>query len=108
MNIFKKKIIKLVEWFKLSYKIYYVDDSPEIVDKRTIYVVGQNQNTWLLAFECPCGCKTIIQLNILEDTKPNWRYTIGRNKKINITPSIWRTTGCKSHFFIKRGKILWC
>jgi hypothetical protein len=60
-----------------------------------------------LVFRCPCGCHTDIFLNLLKDAKPIWRFHISKKNKITITPSIWRKVGCKSHFFIRKGKIEW-
>ncbi len=50
-------------------------------------------------FICPCGCKQIISLNLLKGSTPLWK--INGN---SITPSINRIVGCKSHFYITKGK----
>jgi hypothetical protein len=79
---------------------------PEIFDERTIYVIGKPE-PWLVAFNCPCGCNSIIQLNLLQNAKPKWRLLENSKGRITISPSVWRTEGCKSHFFVRKSKIDW-
>jgi len=108
MNWFEKIFLKLAEWFRPNYKVEYSEDVPNHFSKRTIYIVGEKNEPWSLAFECPCGCKKIIQLNTLKEAKPRWKHRIKSGNKIDISPSVWRISGCKSHFFIRKGKIIWC
>ena len=42
------------------------------------------------------------------DDSPSWRCYLEFRKKPSLEPSIWRTTGCHSHFFLRRGQIVWC
>src|ERR1035437_8988242 len=105
MNRIKKILSKFAEWFQLEYKFIYVDELPINVNDQTIYIVGDSKQPWLLAFKCPCGCKNLIQLNMLKNADPCWKYKITKKNKITISPSIWRTNGCKSHFFIRKSKI---
>ncbi|HEX5760080.1 MAG TPA: DUF6527 family protein [Thermoanaerobaculia bacterium] len=32
-----------------------------------------------------------------------WRWTPSRRGRVSVHPSIWRTAGCRSHFFIRFG-----
>ena len=90
-----------------DYKGLSVKEIPEVLDTKTIYVVGDKGHKWVAAFKCPCGCKQIIQLNLLKEGDASWRVTIHRDSSISIRPSVWRITGCKSHFTITRGNINW-
>ncbi|WP_410688422.1 DUF6527 family protein [Chitinophaga filiformis] len=56
---------------------------------------------------CPCGCGKILYLNLLRDYAPYWAYKT-EGKIISLSPSVHRTVGCKSHFFITDGKLIWC
>jgi len=107
MKIFRKIAVKLVEWLQPEYKFVYVEEMTENVKSKTIYIVGDTMQPWLLAFRCPCGCQNVIQLNLLKDATPCWKFRITKKKKITIFPSVWRTTGCKSHFCIRKSKIDW-
>lgn len=107
MRLYRKIVAKLAEWLQPEHKYFFVDDLPEHVSDKSIYIVGGKEHPWLIAFNCPCGCNNLIQLNLLKDADPCWKYKVTKKKKINISPSVWRNTGCKSHFFIHKSKIDW-
>ncbi|WP_445731075.1 DUF6527 family protein [Mariniflexile sp.] len=61
----------------------------------------------MLGFKCPCGCQSIINLNLLKETFPCWDFHIRNNSLITLSPSIRRLIGCQSHFFLKNGNVIW-
>jgi Family of unknown function (DUF6527) len=89
------------------YKSIQVDNYPKKVAPRTVYIVCDGPITDTIIFKCPCGCKADIYLNLLKDTRPNWSYFLDVRDKVTISPSIWRKAGCKSHFFVRKGRICW-
>lgn len=106
-RLLPKLVSTLVKWFQPRHKTEYSDEVPEILKEKTIYVIGEANNPWLIAFKCPCGCNSTIQLNLLTDAKPKWRFTKNPKNRITISPSVWRNKGCKSHFFVRKSKIDW-
>lgn len=88
---------------------YYPCEGEELSGKlanKEVFVCGSLEKNWVIVMICPCGCGDKIYLNTLQSEQPCWKikHTI---KGISISPSIWRTKGCKSHFFLKNGKIIW-
>ncbi|WP_313018227.1 DUF6527 family protein, partial [Atlantibacter hermannii] len=55
----------------------------------------------------PCGCGSVIELLLLEEAKPHWRCSIDENNIPSLYPSVWLNKGCKSHFWLKHGRIHW-
>jgi hypothetical protein len=102
-----KIIRKLAEWLTPKYKFKFCEDIPEVVVDKMIYIVGEKKNPWVIVFKCPCGCNQNIQLNLLKEANPCWSFRVTTKKEINIRPSVWRTTGCKSHFVVRNSKIDW-
>ncbi|WP_124979092.1 DUF6527 family protein [Nonlabens xiamenensis] len=94
-----------------GYQLLSSNEIPLDIDPKIIYVEGNSKilgNNWYAHFICPCGCEERIMLNLLEDVSPSWSLTINKDKtSFSIYPSIWRTNNCKSHFWIKDGKVLW-
>lgn len=90
-----------------KYTCQEVQDLPDTISEDTIYIVGKNGHLWYVAMKCPCSCSDIIYLNLVEDTWPYWKIFQTR-KGISLNPSVWRTKGCKSHFIVNKGKIIWC
>jgi len=97
----------LVSLFSQPYKNVLVEDLPKVPDRRTLYVVGEGPYRWFAAMVCPCGCGDLIKLNIRNDSHPYWRV-IERRGAVSLDPSVWRTTGCRSHFFYTKNRIRWC
>ena len=104
---YRKIIEKLAEWIQFEYRYYFVDEIPENICQRSIYIVGEKEQPWLIAFRCPCGCNNLIQLNLLKEARPRWNYVVSKKNKITVKPSIWRNVDCRSHFFIRKSKIKW-
>lgn len=71
------------------------------------YLVIEDGIEEYLALLCPCRCGETIYLNLLPDDRPCWRLERGRNQTFSVHPSVWRTTGCCSHFFLRAGKVIW-
>ncbi len=87
--------------------VAFLKDLPETFENNTYYLIGNNKNPWVAAFLCPCGCKGTIQLNLLKNAHPCWSIKLSWYKGISISPSIWRTEGCQSHFWIRKGQVIW-
>jgi len=102
---YKKIILKLARWGSKRYITQYIEDLPKNVDDKTIYIIGDKQYPWLLLLNCPCGCQSLIQLNLLKEGDPCWTYRINRKHRISVSPSIRRIKGCRSHFLVQNGEI---
>lgn len=90
-------------------EVYFVKEFPDTLKCRTIYIEGDiNQKQyWYIGFICPCGCNLEYKLNLISDTRPLWKFEIDKQNQISVFPSVWRTTDCRSHFFIKENDIIW-
>jgi hypothetical protein len=83
-----------------------IDELPDSLVKRRLYLIG-NSVPWSAALLCPCGCGEVIQLSLLPDDSPSWSVSLDRDGLPTLSPSVWRTKGCRSHFFLKQGSIVW-
>ena len=58
----------------------------------------------VLVIRCPCGCGDDIVINLDRLAGPAWRlYEKGAG--VTVFPSVWRDSGCESHFVIAGGRI---
>lgn len=85
-----------------------VEDIPEEPQSATLYVAGEEPHLWAAALLCPCGCGDVIHLNLLEQESPCWTIRRHPDGTVSVVPSVWRTKGCRSHFFIRNNRIDWC
>ena len=56
---------------------------------------------------CPDGCGETLTINLDARSDKAWRFYRKRNQ-ISVFPSVWRDTGCFSHFIIWSHAIVWC
>lgn len=68
-------------------------------------LVNRGIPRWFLML-CPCGCAEQISINLDHRTGPAWRYYQNKHG-FTLFPSVWRESGCKSHFIIWSNRILW-
>ncbi|HHB8032613.1 TPA: DUF6527 family protein [Klebsiella pneumoniae] len=84
------------------------DDSlPEKMPLRSIILARDGDEDWCIGFKCPCGCDRTIELLVIDEASPRWSYCLDNNRLPTLHPSIWLKDGCKSHFWIKKGRVFW-
>ena len=59
----------------------------------------------LLVLACPCGCGEHIPVNLDNRSGPAWHYYMLHKGGMSLFPSVWRESGCRSHFIIWRNQI---
>ncbi len=105
---------KLHNWWKRlfskekAYRYIFIDDVPDRLNNKVIYLITHQDQCWQIVMICPCGCGKLLHMNVIKDYHPCWKYEFDSHKRISLQPSIHRQVGCKSHFFIRNGKVNWC
>ncbi|WP_169578146.1 DUF6527 family protein [Salinimicrobium xinjiangense] len=79
----------------------------EIEERVLIQVKYQGKPYWCL-FKCPCGCRRVISLSLQENHEPHWELKVTESGIPSLSPSVWQTVGCLSHFWIEEGFVRWC
>src|SRR6266550_5887533 len=79
------------------------DASPLLITPGDAVLVERSRPR-LLVLRCPDGCGEDLTINVDREAGKAWRlYKVGES--LTVFPSIWRDTGCESHFIISRGRI---
>lgn len=60
-----------------------------------------------LVMKCPDGCGQMLSVNLDRRSGKAWRL-YGHGDKLTLYPSVWRDDGCKAHFILWKGRIIWC
>lgn len=60
----------------------------------------------LLLLSCPCGCGEEFPINLDSRVGPAWRLYRNARTGMSLFPSVWRESGCRSHYIIWRNAIL--
>ena len=107
--MFRRFLGVLRGWFEPIYRVSHVGEKPDRMDSHIVYVVGEEGCSWAAVFVCPCGCQADVWLNLLkhDDGRSTWFVEGKDGAKAHISPSVWRQTGCRSHFFIRNGRVTW-
>lgn len=81
----------------------------ELVSDSGVYIVKNgNKNLKWAILKCPCDCGNIINLSLQTAHNPHWVAQEEVSGRPTLHPSIWVAKGCKSHFWIKDGRVYWC
>lgn len=78
-----------------------------ILADQFIIVTHRQKPLWAI-FKCPCGCGDVISLAMQPPHNPRWRLVSAQSSSPTLHPSIWRSKGCFSHFFVRNGYVDWC
>ena len=98
----------IVGLFDRPYRLVVVEGRfPDHLNPRRLYVLTEDGDPWEARMICPCGCAAELDLSLLPDDHPTWRFSSDRQGRATLHPSVWRKIGCKSHFFLRGGKIVW-
>ncbi len=84
------------------------DELPEIIQGHELVVARDAGTLWSAGLTCPCGCGKRLELMLLKEVQPRWDLTVDRDGLPSLQPSVCLKDGCKSHFWLKNGKVLWC
>jgi len=63
------------------------------------------QPVWL-SLLCPCRCGTILRINLMRSQSPVWSVSMDDKQRFTVSPSI-DVPACRSHFWIRSGRVHW-
>lgn len=82
-----------------------IDEATTLVDRPgDVAIVVRGKPRWLV-IRCPDGCGDVVRVNLDKAIGKAWRL-YRRNDAITLFPSIWRDSGCGSHFIIWDGALI--
>lgn len=73
----------------------------------SVVVLTREDISRSVAFLCPCGCDEPLTINLDRQTGRAWRIRVD-HETVSLMPSVWRITGCYSHFIVWESNIWWC
>jgi hypothetical protein len=109
MMLFKRIYEKVRSWLTpcMSLRRVKGDLFPEKIPKRTMIMLDDD-GPYAIGFSCPCGCGERIELTLMEGVSPRWDLITDEMNRPTLKPSIYKQSGCRSHFWIREGIIIWC
>lgn len=83
------------------------DESPANLPIRSLVLLRDGDEDWSVTMRCPCGCGQRIELPLLPEVRPRWSLRVDRRSRPTLHPSVWLKEGCRSHFLVRAGKVIW-
>lgn len=84
------------------------DTLPQRLPQRDLVLARESGEDICVGMRCPCGCGHAIQLATFDVARPRWDITVDRNGRPSLHPSVDMKKGCRSHFWVRGGRIIWC
>lgn len=105
-----KAVIKFIDPLLPDRRVRIIegDTPPARLPLRNLVLAREDKEDWAVGFRCPCGCGKSLELLLIEEAKPHWKVSIDKQGKPTLHPSVWLKSGCRSHFWVRKGKIVWC
>jgi len=82
-------------------------DLPDQLPRRDLVLLRDGGEDWSVAMRCPCGCGQKVELALIREAKPRWSLRNDLGNHPTLSPSVWLREGCRSHFFVRAGRIRW-
>lgn len=82
-------------------------DLPDRLRRRDLVLLRDGGEDWSVAMRCPCGCGQRVELALIREAKPRWSLRHEGGRRPTLYPSVWLREGCRSHFFVRDGRICW-
>jgi hypothetical protein len=110
MNFLRSILVwlRIIPTQNFSTKFATSHPSNEDVKKGQIWIVRDGKLMKWSRLRCPCGCGEVILLSLSSSRSPKWKMSLDWLRRPSLSPSIRRIDGCKSHFWIRSGRVDWC
>lgn len=109
-QLIRKYASRLAHFFKPRRKLVIIesDSLPSDLPRKDIVLAREGGEDWCVGMRCPCGCERVIELLVFPEAKPSWRVSVDSKGHPTLHPSVWLKDGCKSHFWLRDGIVIWC
>lgn len=84
------------------------DSLPERLPWRNLVLARGDGEDWCVGLRCPCGCGRRLEMMLLKEVRPRWDLTVDDRGRPTLHSSVWLREGCRAHFWVRQGKVVWC
>lgn len=73
-----------------------------------IVIVGERLSPKWAVLKCPGHCGHIMRLPLMSRASPRWTVQSDWLGRPTASPSVHQKNACRAHYWIKKGKVIWC
>lgn len=109
MSKLKIMWLRLTEWWTSPRKVIEVHGElpPSKLLSRDLLLLREGGDAWSVLMRCPCGCGQPVELPLIREARPRWSLRVDEDGYPTLAPSVWRLEGCRAHYFVRGGKVVW-
>lgn len=109
MSTLKIIWLRLTEWWASPRKVIEVHGDLPLskLPSRDLLLLREGGEAWSILMRCPCRCGQPVELPLIHEASPRWSLQVDKEGHPTLAPSIWRREGCRAHFFVRGGKVVW-
>ena len=109
MGWFLRQWLKFKEWARPYRSLLVIagDGLPSSLPPRDLVLLTEDGEPWSVAMMCPCGCGQRVELPLLRKVSPRWSLQVDKLRRPTLLPSVWLRDGCRSHYFVRSGRVVW-
>lgn len=93
------KVSKIVRNVRFRGRVEYHGEALALLERPEDCVLVMRGVDRELVMKCPDGCGDTLTVNLDPRTGPAWEVYVRKNA-VSLYPSVWRETGCESHFML--------
>lgn len=86
----------------------YRDEAKALLEKPGDVVLVERGVPRSFVMRCPDGCGETLAINLDRRAGKAWRLQAEQNSTVSLYPSVWKADGCRSHFIVRKSRIIWC
>jgi Family of unknown function (DUF6527) len=83
------------------------DEARSLLQEAGDVVLVERGRPRSVIIKCPCGCGEELVINLDERVGPAW-HLYRDERGLTLYPSVWRESGCRSHFVIWHDALFLC
>lgn len=104
-----------MRWWKWARRVRRVKEGPTAESTEAVaphlragefVAVGPVEHPKWVFLGCPCRCGEVLWVNLMPGQARRWTLERGPDGAATLAPSLDATT-CGSHFWIRRGAVIW-
>lgn len=110
----QKRLTEFKEVRHIKEMLFPWFDEKDTLEDGVLYIVdSDDQREQSVLYKCPCGCGGVVHIPYFhadqqKELCPSWAYREAEGK-VTLSPSVYSSGFlCKSHYFIRDNKIIWC
>lgn len=102
-------LLRILDWVlpARTLTVLQGDALPVKLPRRGLILLRDGGEDWSIGLMCPCGCGQRIELPLIKEACPHWKLHVEQDGTPTLAPSVWLQDGCRSHFFVRHGKVAW-